>query len=278
MRLVRFVTDDGRRLVGRLSDEQTAEPLVGELFGELAFAGQPVAVHGFLPPVEPPNIFAIGRNYRGHVEETGARLPSKPLVFQKATTSLTGHGSPIVLPASAPREVDFEAELAIVIGRRAFRVPESTAFDHILGFTCANDITARDCQREDKQWARAKSFDTFCPLGPWLVTRDELDPGNCRIRSRLNGQVMQDASTESLVFPCRALISYLSHQFTLQPGTVILTGTPEGVGMARQPPVFLKAGDRVDVEIDGIGTLSNPIAAELPRGPDAPIVPSGGGR
>ena len=133
------------------------------------------------------------------------------------------------------------------------------ALDYVLGYTCANDVSARDCQRNDKQWTRAKSFDTFCPLGPWLVTADELDPDRCRIRSRLNGQVMQDANTNAMMFSCRHLLSYLSHQFTLLPGTVILTGTPEGVGMARQPPVFLRPGDRVEVEIDGIGTLSNPV-------------------
>ena len=260
MKLARFVTDDGRQLVGRLADEQSAYPLVGELFGELAFAAQSVRVCEFLPPVAPPNIFAIGRNYRAHVAETGAHLPERPLIFQKATTALLGHGQAIRLPRSAPDEVDYEAELAIVIGSRARRVSEAVALDFVLGYTCANDVSARDCQRNDKQWTRAKGFDTFCPLGPWLVTADELNPDDCPIRSRLNGRVVQEASTSAMVFPCRALVSYLSHQFTLLPGTVILTGTPEGVGMARQPPVFLRAGDRIEVEIGGIGVLSNPVA------------------
>jgi len=262
MKLARFITADGRHVVGRLAGEQTAHPLVGELFGELAFADQPVQVRELLPPIEPPNIFAIGRNYRAHAAETGSHLPDKPLIFQKATTSLIGPGQTIRLPRSAPDEVDFEAELAIVIGRRARRVSEATALDHVLGYTCANDVSARDCQRNDKQWARAKGFDTFCPLGPWLVTADELNPGACAIRSRLNGRVMQEANTSAMVFSCRALVSYLSQQFTLLPGTVILTGTPEGVGMARQPPVFLRAGDRIEVEIEGLGVLSNPVGRE----------------
>ena len=218
-----------------------------------------VAVRHYLPPVEPPNVFAIGRNYRAHVEETGARLPDAPLIFQKATTSLTGHDTPIVLPAAAPDEVDFEAELAIIIGREARNVAPQDALDYVRGYTCANDVSARDCQRNDKQWVRAKSFDTFCPLGPWLVPADELDPDNCPIRSRLNGRVMQESNTCQMIHPCRKLISYLSHQFTLLPGTVILTGTPDGVGFARRPPIFLRPGDRIEIEIDGIGTLANDV-------------------
>jgi 2-keto-4-pentenoate hydratase/2-oxohepta-3-ene-1,7-dioic acid hydratase in catechol pathway len=262
MKLARFVTDGGRRCIGRLRDERTAEPLVGELFGQLAFGAPPVPVREWLPPVEPPNIFAIGRNYRGHVTETRAEIPQRPLIFQKATTALNAHRSPIVLPASAPDEVDFEAELALVIGRTARRVSEEAALSYVLGYTCANDVSARDCQRQDQQWARAKSFDTFCPLGPWIVTPDELDPDRCAIRSRVNGRIMQEAHTSSMIYSCRQLISYLSHQFTLLPGTVILTGTPEGVGMARQPPVYLRGGDVVEIEIDGIGVLVNPVTRE----------------
>jgi 2-keto-4-pentenoate hydratase/2-oxohepta-3-ene-1,7-dioic acid hydratase in catechol pathway len=262
MKLARYVSDTGQRGVGRLVGERTAEPLVGELFGELTFAAQAVRVRQWLPPIDPPNIFAIGRNYRGHVEETKARVPERPLVFIKATTTLNAHESNIVLPASAPDEVDFEAELAIIIGRPARRVAEDAALGYVLGYTCANDVSARDCQRSDQQWARAKSFDTFCPLGPWMVSADELDPERCAIRSRVNGRAMQEANTSEMIFSCRRLISYLSHQFTLLPGTVILTGTPEGVGMARQPPVYLRAGDRVEVEIEGIGTLSNPVVRE----------------
>ena len=264
MKLARFLGEDGRQCTGRLTSERTAQSLIGELFGELTFATDSVPVRQFLPPVEPPNIFAVGRNYMGHVAETKARLPERPLTFQKATTALIGDGAAIVLPASAPDEVDLEAELAVVIGRPARQVPEAAALDYVLGYTCANDVSARDCQRTDKQWSRAKSFDTFCPLGPWLVTADELDPDNCPIRSRLNGSIMQDASTTEMVFSCRQLISYLSHQCTLLPGTVILTGTPAGVGYTRQPPVFLRDKDRVEIEIDGIGTLANHVARATP--------------
>ena len=252
MRVARFVSSDGQTYAGRLVDEHTGQPLVGDPFG-------PLVVDRLLPPVEPPNILAIGRNYRAHIAETGARTPGEPLVFLKPTTSLLAPGGEIILPASAPEEVDFEAELAIVVGRTARHVSEQAALEHVLGYTCANDVSARDCQRNDKQWSRGKGFDTFCPLGPWLVTADELDPDDCGIRSRLNGQVMQESNTGNMMHSCAKLLSYLSQQFTLLPGTVILTGTPEGVGFARQPPVFLKAGDRIEIEIAGIGTLANTV-------------------
>jgi 2-keto-4-pentenoate hydratase/2-oxohepta-3-ene-1,7-dioic acid hydratase in catechol pathway len=263
MKIARYIDESGRAGTGRVVADDTATPLVGELFGELAFGDEAVRVQSWLPPVDPPNIFAIGRNYRAHAAETGSKLPERPLVFQKATTSLLAPGSPIVLPEPAPDEVDFEAELAIVIGRPARQVSEDAALDYVLGYTCANDVSARDCQRNDKQWARAKGFDTFCPLGPWLVTPDEIDPQNTAVRSRLNGALMQDGNTSAMVFSCRYLISYLSHQFTLLPGTVILTGTPEGVGFAREPAVFLRPGDRIEIEVGGIGTLANPVAGPV---------------
>jgi 2-keto-4-pentenoate hydratase/2-oxohepta-3-ene-1,7-dioic acid hydratase in catechol pathway len=262
MRIARFESREGRVRTGRLIDERTAQPLTGDLFGPLTFGDEKITIGRLLPPVEPPNIFAIGRNYRAHVAETGARLPERPLMFMKPTTAVLVPGEAIALPESAPNEVDFEAELALIIGRRARRVAESDALDCVLGYTCANDVSARDCQREDKQWSRAKGFDTFCPLGPWLVTREDIDPGNCGIRSRLNGKTMQDSNTANMIHTCARLVSYLSHQFTLLPGTVILTGTPEGVGFARTPPVFLQDGDRIEIEIDGIGVLSNPVVRD----------------
>ncbi len=257
MRIARFEGPDGQTYTGRLLDEHSAQPLTSDSLGQLRFAEDALTVGRLLPPIEPPNIFAIGRNYRAHVEETGARLAERPLVFMKPTTALLAPGGKITLPVSAPEEVDAEAELAIIIGRTARRVSEHAAFEHVLGYTCANDVSARDCQRNDKQWSRAKGFDTFCPLGPWLVTRDEVDPDNCGIRSRLNGQLVQDSNTGNMMHSCAKLVSYLSHQFTLLPGTVILTGTPEGVGFARTPPLFLRDGDCIEVEIDGIGTLVN---------------------
>lgn len=262
MRIVRFRTPDGRVSTGRLRDDgHSADILTGDLFGQHSF-GAAETVTALLPPVTPPNIFAIGRNYRAHAEELGNQAPEAPLIFGKATTSLLPPDGEIVLPASAPEMVDFEAELAVVIGRTAKRVSLSAARDHVFGFTCANDVSARDCQKSDKQWTRAKGFDTFCPLGPWIVPAAEFDPDNAAIRSRLNGEVMQGSNTANMLHNCDKLVSYLSHQFTLLPGTVILTGTPEGVGLARTPPVFLKAGDVIEVEIEGIGTLSNRVTAE----------------
>jgi 2-keto-4-pentenoate hydratase/2-oxohepta-3-ene-1,7-dioic acid hydratase in catechol pathway len=261
MKLVRFVDPDGQTIVGQPTGPQTARPITGQLFHQWQLADREVTIARTLPPVDPPNIFAIGRNYLAHAQETGSRVPENPLIFSKPTTAIIGHEDTIRLPAPAPDHVDFEAELAIIIARPARNVPESNALEFVLGYTCANDVSARDCQRNDKQWVRAKGFDTFCPLGPCLVTADSLDPDNCAIRSRLNGDRMQDGHTSRMIHPCRKLISYLSHQFTLLPGTIILTGTPEGVGFARQPPVFLKSSDRIEVEIDGIGTLANPVQA-----------------
>lgn len=264
MRIARFEASDGRILYGKLDDQaRTAVPMVGELLGEHTFEGPPLEVRRLLAPLTPPNIFAIGRNYAAHAAETGSAVPEKPMIFMKPTTAIIGHLEEIALPAQAPDEVDFEAELVLIIGRRARRVPEATALEHVFGYTCANDVSARDCQRNDKQWPRAKGFDTFCPLGPWIVPRDALDPTNLAVRSRLNGVTMQDSNTRQMLHSCAALVSYLSQQFTLLPGTLILTGTPEGVGFARKPPVFLKAGDRIEVEVEGIGTLANTVAPKV---------------
>ncbi|MFQ5490353.1 MAG: fumarylacetoacetate hydrolase family protein [Phycisphaerae bacterium] len=234
----------------------------GELFGTKTVTDREVAIARLLAPVDPPNIFGIGLNYRAHAAEGDRELPDEPLVFLKATTSVLDPGGPILLPPSAPEEVDFEAELAVVIGRTARGVRPEEAVDYVLGYTCANDVTARDCQkRRDKQWTRAKGFDTFCPLGPWLVTANAFDPAAAAVESMLNGQVMQSGRCGDLIFNCPTLISYLSHQFTLRPGTVICTGTPAGVGFARAPQVFLKPGDLIEVRVAGIGTLANPVEA-----------------
>jgi 2-keto-4-pentenoate hydratase/2-oxohepta-3-ene-1,7-dioic acid hydratase in catechol pathway len=214
-----------------------------------------------ITPVDPPNVLAIGLNYRRHAAESNMEPPERPLLFLKANTAVVAHDEPIVLPKVAPHEVDYEAELCIVIGKTAKHVSEADAKNYVLGYTCGNDVSARDCQiRLDGQWARGKSFDTFCPLGPWIET--DIDPDNADISSRLNGQVMQQSNTSDLVFNCAELISFLSSCLTLLPGTVIMTGTPEGVGFARKPPVFLQPGDVIEVEVAGIGTLSNPVVAE----------------
>jgi 2-keto-4-pentenoate hydratase/2-oxohepta-3-ene-1,7-dioic acid hydratase in catechol pathway len=180
-------------------------------------------------------------------------------LFAKLPSAVIPDGAAISWSASLTSQVDYEAELAVAIGRRARKVPPERAFDHVLGYTCLNDVSARDLQVRDGQWTRAKSLDTFCPLGPWLVTADEIgDPGALRISCRVNGEVRQDASTSDLVFGVADLVAYCSQSFTLEPGDIIATGTPGGVGAFRDPPVFLADGDVVEVEIEGIGILRNP--------------------
>ncbi len=262
MKIMRFLDNEGEIRYGEPVDERSARIVTGEA-GNLTASEQTTTVAKRLPPVDPPNIFAIGLNYKKHAEESGMQLPSEPVIFLKATTSLSGPGMPIILPEAAPNEVDYECELTIIIGKTARHVPEADALDYVFGYTCGNDVSARDCQLKlDAQWARGKSFDTFCPLGPVIVTADEIDPDNCGIRTILNGQTMQDSNTNDLIFGCRQLISYLSRQFTLLPGTAIMTGTPSGVGFARDPQVFLKEGDEVTIEIDGIGRLTNTVVGE----------------
>ncbi|MCG3178453.1 MAG: putative protein YisK [Phycisphaerae bacterium] len=223
---------------------------------------EPADVARVLAPVDPPNVIAIGKNYAEHVHEVagnlGGEIPDHPLAFAKLTTSIVGPDDAIVLPAEAPDEVDYEAELVLVIGRSCRNVAEREAMDYVLGCTCGNDVSARDCQwKIDKQWMRAKSFDTFCPLGPWIET--ELDPSDLAVRFLLNGQTMQDGRTSQMIFPPAFLVSYLSRQFTLAAGTCIMTGTPAGVGAKRKPPRFLCPGDVCTVEVEGIGQLNNPV-------------------
>lgn len=215
------------------------------------------------PPLRRPGkIVGVGNNYSAHVVEAGLELPAEPIVFAKFASSIVGHDAPIVLDCSVSDQVDFEAELAVVMGRTARRVQVDAAMDYVFGYTCANDVSARDLQTKDGQWVRAKSLDSFCPLGPWIVTADEIpDPGDLAITSVLAGTVMQSSSTRLMIYGVASLISAMSHWFTLEPGDVICTGTPAGVGAFRDPPRFLRDGDRVDVWIERIGTLSNPVVA-----------------
>ena len=232
-------------------------------WGEFQYTGETVPLNGLrlLAPVEPPDVYAIGLNYGAHAEEVGRDLSSVPNVFIKASTSVIGPSDPILLPKSAPDEVDYEAELVIVIGKACKSVTATQAEEYIFGYTCGNDVSARDCQFNfNTQWARGKSFDTFCPLGPWIET--DLDTSNLAISSRLNGQVMQHSDTSHLIFSCAQLVSFISTVATLRPGTVIMTGTPEGVGSKRTPPVYLGAGDLIEIEIEGIGTLANRVVKE----------------
>jgi 2-keto-4-pentenoate hydratase/2-oxohepta-3-ene-1,7-dioic acid hydratase in catechol pathway len=201
-------------------------------------------------------VWAIGLNYRDHAAETGAPLPSEPVVFVKSTGSVVGHGVDILIPPHVTQP-DYEGELAVVIGRRARDVPEDEALEVVEGVTCAHDVSARDHQFTTGQWSWSKSFDTFCPLGPVLVTPDELDFGSLDIETRVNGDVLQSSNTDQLVFGIPRLIAHLSQGLTLEPGDVILTGTPGGVGMARTPQRWLDDGDVVEITIAGIGTLRN---------------------
>jgi 2-keto-4-pentenoate hydratase/2-oxohepta-3-ene-1,7-dioic acid hydratase in catechol pathway len=205
-------------------------------------------------------IICVGRNYAAHAAELGDDPPSEPLLFGKFDNTLIGPGEAIVLPPEATH-VDAEAELAVEIGRTGHRIAEDDALDFVRGYRCANDISARNLQYSDNQWARAKGFDTFCPLGEQLVPVSELgDGGGLRVVQRLNGEVLQDGSTSDLIFPVPVLVAYISNVFTLEPGDLILTGTPPGVGWARDPKVSLAHGDVVEVEVEGIGVLSNPVA------------------
>ncbi len=207
-------------------------------------------------------IICVGRNYAEHAAELGDAPPEAPLLFGKFTNTLIGPGEPIVLPREATH-VDAEAELAIEIGAPGRRIPEASALDHIRGYRCANDLSARNIQYTEAQWTRAKGFDTFCPLGSELVPVSELEDGSgLRVVQRLNGEVLQDGNTRDLLFPVPFLVAYISNTFTLEPGDLILTGTPPGVGWARDPKLALAAGDVVEVEVEGIGTLSNPVVAE----------------
>jgi len=268
MKIIRFLSDDGRILYGeyKLEFRELADIITGDIFHDFIVTSEKARIKRFLPPIEPVNILAMGLNYRRHAEETGASFPEYPVLFMKSTTSVIGHQDSILLPASGAEMVDYEAELAIVIGKTAKNLNIKEAMDYILGYTCANDVSARDWQlgKQKGQWIRAKSFDTFCPLGPWLVTADEIvDPNNLRIRTLLNDfTVLQDSNTSNMIFNVAAIISFLSQSMTLLPGTIILTGTPEGVGFTRKPPLFLKAGDRITIEIEGLGQLSNSVVME----------------
>lgn len=214
-----------------------------------------------LAPVPRPGKFlCIGLNYRDHAAEAGMEVPKEPVVFNKFATSVVAHEAAVQIPAGADK-LDYEAELAIVIGRRAREVSVEEAGEYILGYTCVNDISERGWQFSDGQWARAKGSDGFGPMGPAIVTGDALkNPGDLGIRLRLNGETMQDSRTDQLVFGVHELVAFLSRHFTLEPGDVISTGTPPGVGFARKPPVYLKDGDVMEVEIDGIGLLRNTIS------------------
>ncbi len=267
MKIIRFISEEENILYGTYHPEhpESAKIIEGNIFSAFKITSREIKIKKLLAPIVPVNILALGINYKKHGDETATSYPKQPVLFLKATTSITGHEEPIILPAAGPDHVDYEAELAVVIGKEAKNVMPEKVMDYIMGYSCSNDVSARDWQlkKQKGQWARGKSFDTFCPLGPWIVTKEEIeDPDNLSIRCILNGQTVQESRTSNMIFNIRQIISNLSRSLTLSPGTVILTGTPEGVGFTRQPPLFLKDGDIVSIEIEKIGTLTNKVVKE----------------
>ena len=268
MRIVRFIDEQGQTRLGAPpanwdpANPGPVELLNGDLFGKLTLTGQAAPVRKLLAPLAPVNIFCIGLNYREHAKESNSPIPENPVIFMKPTTAATNPGDPIRIPKVCRDEVDYECELAVVIGKTARDVSEADALSHVLGYTAANDVSARHWQRNGGggQWIRGKSFDTFCPLGPVLVSADQIpDPQNLRLSTTINGQVLQNHTTGDMIFPVSKLVSFLSKDTTLLPGTVILTGTPQGVGFARTPPRWLQPGDVVTIELEKIGKLTNPV-------------------
>jgi len=266
MKFLRFEDEAGVVRYGVLgADGASAAILAGNPFaGTLEETGETAAIGRLLPPVAPAQIIGIGLNYRRHAAESNLPVPEYPVVFFKNVLAAAPHGAPIRLPkgAMASEKVDYECELAVVIGKACRGATRENALSYVLGYTCANDVSARDWQMQKggSQWSFGKSFDTFCPLGPVLTTADEIpDPNALRIRTELNGETVQDESTGDMIFDVPTLIAYLSGAMTLPPGTVILTGPPQGVGMAANPPRFLRPGDTVTIEVEGIGRLTNPV-------------------
>jgi 2-keto-4-pentenoate hydratase/2-oxohepta-3-ene-1,7-dioic acid hydratase in catechol pathway len=265
MRIARFLSA-GQILQGSLIDDRSARLLVGDLLGVHKFTDEVVAVDQLLAPIVPTDILCIGLNYAAHAKETNSTPPENPMLFIKASNSLADPGASIVVPKLS-NEVDYEAELVVVIARDCKNVSTQHALDYVLGYTCGNDVSARDWQKEKHlnggQFARGKSFDTFSPIGPWIVTKDEIpSPNSLAIKCHVSGQTLQSSNTSDMIFDIPAIISSLSSTMTLRAGAVIFTGTPEGVGTARKPQRYLKHGDTVDIEIEKIGTLSNPVVAE----------------
>lgn len=255
------VSLNGEVFYGSVEDD-IIKKIKGDIFGdfEVTLDSYSMSDVKILAPMIPPNIIAIGLNYGKHANESNMKTTANPLIFLKATSSVIADGEAIMLPKIAPNEVDYEAELVVIISKTAKDVEEKEALNYVLGYTCGNDVSARDCQLKlDTQWARGKSFDTFCPIGPFIVTG--IDPNNISISACLNGVTVQNSNTNDMLFSVAQLVSYCSKNMTLLPGTIIMTGTPDGVGFARNPQLFLQKGDMIEVEIDGVGILCNHVEA-----------------
>ena len=267
MRIFRYLDQSGKMGFGRFDSEGKTFLIHQKNNGDFEATDEAITPFQLLTPIDFRCIYAIGLNYRAHAEETGMEIPKYPMVFMKASTAVQNPGDPVVLPRFLRSDkVDYEAELGVVIGRPCKNVKPEDALSYVLGYVCANDVSARDWQKEKGggQFCRGKTFDTFCPVGPCLATADEIpDPSSLTIRSYVNDEKMQESKTDDLIFDVPALISFLSGSTTLLPGTLILTGTPAGVGEARDPKRFLIPGDEVTVEIDGVGMLTNPVVEEV---------------
>jgi 2-keto-4-pentenoate hydratase/2-oxohepta-3-ene-1,7-dioic acid hydratase in catechol pathway len=266
MKLLRYVDPDGEIHFAEQISESEILRLGGNPFAHLRSTGESARIRKVLAPIDPATILCIGLNYKHHAAESGMKVPEHPILFMKSPNTVLPPDDPIQIPVSlASHEVDYECELAVVIGRTCKNVGRERALEYVLGYTCANDVSARDWQIKHGggQWCRGKCFDTFLPLGPALVTADEIpNPNKLAIKTVLNGETVQDWNTNDMIFDVSMLIEFLSGSTTLLPGTVILTGTPHGVGMAAKPPRWLKQGDKVTVEIEKIGRLTNPVARE----------------
>jgi 2-keto-4-pentenoate hydratase/2-oxohepta-3-ene-1,7-dioic acid hydratase in catechol pathway len=266
MKIIRYQDANERIKFAAQQPDGTAREITGDVFARHELTDKVADVRKLLAPIMPTGILCIGLNYRRHAAEGNARIPKWPVLFMKTISAVQNPGDPILLPRHLKSaEVDYECELAVVIGERCKNVSRDKATDYVLGYTCANDVSARDWQKEmgGSQWCRGKTFDTFCPLGPCLVTPDEItNPNSLAIKTILNGEVMQDWNTDDMIFDVPSLIEFLSGSTTLLPGMVILTGTPHGVGMARKPPVWLKSGDQITIEIERIGALNSPVLDE----------------
>ena len=266
MKIIRFLNDSDETQYGSQHEDGSVTRIDGCLFGEYTDTGEAATVKKLLAPIDPRAIVCIGLNYRRHADESNATYPGHPIVFMKMPSCAQNPGDPIVLPTHLKSDaVDYECELAAIIGKPCKNVSKENALDYVFGYTCANDVSARDWQMKfgGSQWCRGKTFDTFCPLGPCLVTSDEIpNPNALGIKTIVSGETLQDWNTDDMIFDVPTLIEFLSGSSLLEPGTVILTGTPHGVGGAMDPPRFLKDGDSCTIEIEKIGALTNPVVDE----------------
>jgi 2-keto-4-pentenoate hydratase/2-oxohepta-3-ene-1,7-dioic acid hydratase in catechol pathway len=266
MKIIRYRDSENQIAHAWQSPGGTYRKISGDIFSTYSATEEPADVAKLLAPVLPAGILCIGLNYRRHAAETNAKIPERPILFFKGNNTIQNPGDPILIPSFlASNQVDYECELAIVIGRTCKNVRRAEALDYVLGYTCANDVSARDWQIQwgGSQWCRGKTFDTFAPIGPCLVTADSIpNPNDLPIRTILNGETVQESNTCDMIFDVPAIIEFLSGSTTLLPGTIILTGTPQGVGMARKPPRWLAPGDEVTIEIEGIGRLTNLVEME----------------